>query len=402
MSWRDRLQLASFRNVNFYTESHSFSGSRNIVTYEFPGSEDFATDDLGKKVNSYSISAYIFGDDYMSQRDALLSAVQEPGSGSLVHTYLGNLEVFCSTWSLSENDQEGRFAKIDLTFIPVGTTQIENVTNNGNTFIENQVSSIKTFLNNNFSAGIQILNVPEFVRNGVTNRIVDFGTLVNDELGALYNETAVLIDYVQQQNYANLFYSLSDLANPIISTGADVINQVQNIFDLVNIVSNDGNSARRIFKNIRNLSYIPAPEITNNRIIENQNAAVTKNYLQINAVINEALALTNIEFESLDEANAARDDVIAQINYLQENSLFGDEYQQLQELKNLLIEYIPDENQKLANLQTIVIADTEPVILTSYRLYGNTDKVEDITKRNKLVHAGFIPRAKQLQVLING
>lgn len=402
MVWRDRLQLASFRNVNFFTESHSFSGSRNIATYEFPGSEDFATDDLGKKVNSYSISAYIFGDDYMEQRDALLSAVQEPGSGTLIHTYLGNLEVFCSTWSLSENDQEGRFAKIDLTFIPVGTTQIENVANNGNTFIQNQVSNINTFSSNNFSAGIQITNVPEFVRSGVTNRIIDFGALINDELGAFFSETAILSDNTQQQNYASLFYSLSNLANPIVSTSADIINQVQNIFDLVNVVSNDGNSARRIFRAIRNLDYIPAAEITNNRITENQNAAVTKNYLQINAVINEALALTNIDFESLDEANAARDDVIAQINYLQENSLYGDEYQQLQELKNLLVLYVPDDNQKLANIQTIVIADTEPVILTSYRLYGNTDKIEDITKRNKLVHAGFIPRAKQLQVLIDG
>lgn len=88
MTWKDRLQDASFRGVPFKVEEESAGTGRRVETHEYPNRDKPYTEDLGKVTFRPSITAYVVGDDCFDQRDRLIDALNKPGPGTLVHQLL--------------------------------------------------------------------------------------------------------------------------------------------------------------------------------------------------------------------------------------------------------------------------------------------------------------------------
>ena len=51
MSWRERLQPASFRGVPFHVDAHSSGSSRRLSVHQFPGVDQKLIFDLGPDVD---------------------------------------------------------------------------------------------------------------------------------------------------------------------------------------------------------------------------------------------------------------------------------------------------------------------------------------------------------------
>lgn len=79
MTWKDRLQDASFRGVPFKVEEESAGTGRRVETHEYPNRDKPYTEDLGKITFRPSITAYVVGDDCFDQRDRLIDALNKPG-----------------------------------------------------------------------------------------------------------------------------------------------------------------------------------------------------------------------------------------------------------------------------------------------------------------------------------
>jgi len=127
MTWRDNLQDASFRGINFKVEKHTVSGGRRIKRTERWQKRTITTD-MGPEENKFSISAYVIqnadnGFDYFENRDKLINALQNNTDkdkynvGTLVHPYFGKRKVHPESYSLTEDYREGGIARIDITFI---------------------------------------------------------------------------------------------------------------------------------------------------------------------------------------------------------------------------------------------------------------------------------------------
>lgn len=118
MSWQDRYQQASFRGVRFLTDSTSTEFGRRVVVHEFPFAEDAESEDLGKKTRRYTLNAYVIGDDHDLQRQQLIAAFEQPGTGELVHPDYGRLTVRCEPGTV-ENNGNGRITRFSLKFVEV-------------------------------------------------------------------------------------------------------------------------------------------------------------------------------------------------------------------------------------------------------------------------------------------
>ncbi|QEL49867.1 DNA circularization N-terminal domain-containing protein [Enterobacter sp. LU1] len=88
-SWLFKLQPASFRGVPFKVSGDEGTFGRRATTHEYPLRDVPFTQDMGRKARRYSVSAYLVGNDYMSQRDRLLTALEQGGSATLIHPYYG-------------------------------------------------------------------------------------------------------------------------------------------------------------------------------------------------------------------------------------------------------------------------------------------------------------------------
>ncbi|ABP60333.1 DNA circulation family protein [Enterobacter sp. 638] len=67
MTWKERLQDASFRGVPFKVKSEGASIGRRVETHEYPNRDKPYTEDLGKVTFRPDITAYIIGDDCFEQ-----------------------------------------------------------------------------------------------------------------------------------------------------------------------------------------------------------------------------------------------------------------------------------------------------------------------------------------------
>lgn len=119
-NWRDVLTgSGSFRGVPFYVSGRQNQrGGRRIAKREFPLRENGGADDLGKSLREYSFKAVLLGTDYLSARDALITALDTPGAGELVHPNYGTISVQIATWECTENTRNGGSADFDITFYP--------------------------------------------------------------------------------------------------------------------------------------------------------------------------------------------------------------------------------------------------------------------------------------------
>lgn len=120
MSWHDRLVKASFRGMEFLTESHEAKLGRRLVVHEFPGAEEPLIEDLGMKSSELHVTAYFIGADYDLARDKFLFLLQKTGADWLVHPWLGRLEVRAKDWSISESNEKGGFCTVQIYFVPAG------------------------------------------------------------------------------------------------------------------------------------------------------------------------------------------------------------------------------------------------------------------------------------------
>ena len=89
----EQLLPASFRGVPFEVTSGSLRAGRRTVVHEYPQRDKPYVEDLGKATRQITIEAFVVGDDYIARGTALLAEIEKPGSGALIHPWLGEMTV---------------------------------------------------------------------------------------------------------------------------------------------------------------------------------------------------------------------------------------------------------------------------------------------------------------------
>jgi prophage DNA circulation protein len=131
--WRQTLQPASFNGVPFHVETQSKTSGRRIVPYEFPKQDVPQTEDMGRRIRRFVITAYIIYSpvltpDYEANRDALIAELEAEGPGSLIlPTGLQNMVgatsgmVVVDHYSVTEHRLQGGYVTFEIAFIEAGS-----------------------------------------------------------------------------------------------------------------------------------------------------------------------------------------------------------------------------------------------------------------------------------------
>jgi len=115
--WRERKQGASFRGVPFWLDADSVNVGRRTQLHEFPQRDQPFVEDLGRRTRQYKFTAFVVGDDCLSQRDRLLIALDMPGPGELVHPWFGRMTVTAGDCEVSHARNAMGMVSFNLTFI---------------------------------------------------------------------------------------------------------------------------------------------------------------------------------------------------------------------------------------------------------------------------------------------
>lgn len=137
--WAWTLRPASFRGLAFAVRASRLEGGRATAVHRYPYRDVVWVEDLGQGVQSYTFDAFLVGDDVYAQRDALKAAIDTPGSATLVHPSLGEIEATAVKFAAGETADRGRVVDLELTFVqspPRPIFPAASVNTPANTFVQ--------------------------------------------------------------------------------------------------------------------------------------------------------------------------------------------------------------------------------------------------------------------------
>lgn len=118
MSWRAQIRPASFRGVAFGVTGAGLEAGRRTVLHEFPQRDQPYAEDMGAAPMKFTLEAFVLGSDYLSRRDQLEKALQNPDPGTLVHPWYGEVEVAqYAPYKVRFSAQNGGMCVFSLSFV---------------------------------------------------------------------------------------------------------------------------------------------------------------------------------------------------------------------------------------------------------------------------------------------
>lgn len=398
--WVDNYLSASFRGVPFYVESANQAGGRRLVEHVFPERDDSDFEDLGRRNRKFPITAYLIGDDYYQQRDELIKALEEEGTGTLIHPYRGELDVKVQDYSSDEVESEGRIVRISINFVWIsdkklitkGPTSFENLYQKRQNFFEKAVDFLENVydvatkpagvLDDAIDVANQALDVVEAAKK-VTGSIDEYQAKLDTLKGKLQQAT-LLIGAIGQD-----FVDLISFGTDVKDTSYDVAS---------------GDFATEQFSELRSVVQVQDQTLSEYpSLVENGFAPyeIQKHVSRV-SMCSQAGLIGTMTIDNSRQADDALKEINDQIDRIEEDETISDDlYDAARDLRVAVKAVIADRKLTLDRLAITELAETEPAIVSSYRLYGNTDRDLEIADLNEVLHPGFIPGIVEIDIQVS-
>lgn len=401
-TWQERLQKASFRGVPFQVESEDSSFGRRVQVHEYPMRDIPYVEDLGRSAREFNVKAFLIGDDYMDQRDRLLSAIEKEGPGPLVHPWYGEIEVSVKdNVHVSHSRQNGGMCEISISFIESGKLEFPSakISTGKKTF--EACDELEEVAIEDFVDDVDLEDAPDFE---VDDAVAHVGNLLSEVQGGLGTATALLRNPI-----ADVMENLTDMlpTDELAAAGEvfDMWNGVQGIYGSVSGLPGSVSSILNIGNIMQLLDFLPFPlpvpavspeNMTSQDRMQSNRSALTA-LVRRSMIVQSAGMSAAISLPVYDDAMALRGKLCAALD---EESLTASDkvYAALQNLRSSVYADITDRTRQSARLQTVTPVQVQPSLAMAYDLYEDVSRAGEIVDRNKVRHPGFIP-VEPLKVL---
>ena len=405
MTWRDdirRVQFgertligASFRGVPFYVEASDRTGGRRTVVTEIPFRDEPAVEEYGRRARIYSVTAYVIGDNYVADRDALLAALEnEAGPGELVHPYFGTMRAICSNLGVSESRDEGRIARFGIEFTWVPPSLAPGIATDFGSAANAAAAAANALSEAEFTEGFDPAGLPSFALASAASALTAAAEAMDTVLGPVVQLTqdAALLR-------VNLM-SITGQAASLVTAPADVVAALAQVFvDLADTaLESPGRLAGAMARAYGLFESEPlAPDTTPRRQQERANQIALDNLIRRYLAIECARLTVLASFETIDAATAARG-VAADLLDAQAEVADDATYSGLMDLRAVLAAAVPGD-AVLARLVSKELPESTPSLVLSYRLYESVQEADAIVARNAIRHPLFVPGGRPILVL---
>lgn len=397
MTWRDQLQPASYRGVEFHAVQRSATFGRRNQVHEYPFRDLPYVEDLGRMSRSFRITGFLVGKDCLRQRDALIAAIEHPGPGKLVHPTHGEMTVsVVGGVTIDESDVEAGKVGITFNVTESGELRFPSAEAATQDVVARRAETAGDALKAATARRLDTRNLPAFAENltlqrvqRVLEQVQQAASLVMapEKRGALLAAIAVLKPDLAVRlrapiDFASRVYSLIEgLSNGLSGDDLDIVLDGLAAF---------GTQESRW------------PAFTSTRKRDDANRAAIEELVRGAAAVALARASALTEFEDYQGATELRDRVVDRIDAVadvtDDDAVFG----ALANLRAAVVRDINARGADLARVATLVPRITTPALVLSHRLYADAGRDADLVVRNRIRHPGFVPANQALEVAIDG
>lgn len=389
------MHLGSFRGVPFFTEQTEREGGRHAAIHEFPFSEQPPyTEDLGRQGRRFVVECFTLGDDYDTARDALISALEAPGPGELVHPFFGTRRVQVDgTFRVREQRDPSGIAQFSIPFVETLVSAPAPLdTPNLAAAVQSSAAAVTAASGDRFASAYKRFSA---LRESVTLQIRSVTRAINRTLDRVS---------IEAQAAASLRAQLDDLSTSAVGLAnapGDLLLGVVNVFQGLGAAlaaTPLGNPSAAM---LGLYAFDPGPRppaTTPSRIVEQGNFDALQNLIRRQVLVQSATLAIGQTFASYDDAVAARSAIIAALDDHLE-VVTDDVFPSLAQLRADLVRAVPGDSRDLPRLQRYTPPITVPSLVLSYRLFGDVSGEQDIVERNRIANPGFVAGGVELEIL---
>ncbi len=142
--WRAALQPASLGGAGFHVEVGSQASGRRIALHEYPKLDTPYAEDMGRRARRWPTTGYCIGPYYLQDRDALTAVLEVEGPFTFVHPSLGENQVVCEGYSVTEVREKGGFCIFEMQFVEAGASPDNSVTDDTQAQVGSSADSAST------------------------------------------------------------------------------------------------------------------------------------------------------------------------------------------------------------------------------------------------------------------
>ena len=398
---QQQLRPGSFRGVPFETKETTASIGRRIKVHEYPQRDVPYVEDLGRKAREITFTAFVVGVDYIARMQKLIGALEQPGSGVLIHPWLGNMTVTPKEASKVKFSDRLRTATIELTFVESGELKFPEVSKD----TQKESSLIASLISNeavkSFVEKFDLKGAQDFVQAAVAGQLDDIMSLDTvKDIGKLFGSADDIAD-------------LSSSALSMVTKDPAILgNQIVNSLGLGN-ATGAVVSWRRVARQLSDLlnddslnavgSEETVAGTTTARIQEN-NAALQDLVRQVTvANIVTATTLVGTDQDRVDVASEVQSIAYQDLTELRDVALSAidsellkttddDVYKAIEDGYSAVFSDLTTRAEKQAQLFDYTPPAILPALVIAYDRYGDANRDLEIVERNKIAHEGFVPK----------
>lgn len=431
MGWRDNYRAASFRGVSFFVESADSTHGRRQAVHEHAQRDVPYTEDLGRKAREFSVSGYLIGADYQTQRDELEKACETAGPGVLVHPYRGEMTVECRGLGVGESTTEGGMCRVKLTFLEAGEASYPSAKVDTVNAISAKGNAVTAAAEKSFVSDFLTTGYPAYVADSAAAGLSDLGEFMAAPSLTFGGDLQAASDFYQQakglasdayslvQQPLNMASRITGLFGSIRSAfGSNALSMLTSLFDR-SPSSYSGSTATPSRRQQATNTVALNALVRQVAIAEAAKAAVVTQTTvstpiplvagRSNGSAQPPALASNVRttvaptvYESYQAAIKVREELVDRIDAESESTPNDEVYVALSDLRTSVVQAVPNPEQDLARIVQYAPKETLPSLLVAYQIYGDAGRADEIATRNGPRHPGFLIGGNQLEVLADG
>ncbi len=404
--WPRTLRPAHYGGAGFFVDQDTIETGRRLEVHEFPHADAPYVEDLGRKANTISVTAYVLSDSADSEA-ARLMRVCGAGGAKLLSLPLERLQAHCESASRNFTKDRLGYIAFDMKLVRDGLA--------AGPFPVGFLSSVTGSLARAFKAPASAYFARNFLGLGVAGFVRDAAAAEVQAFAAL-TDTALRTRPVRPAAVPALLAAVQELydtAASLTASGAtgeaygatSFVTTAQGVstdplaaavFDLVHglgdaTTSETGATLAPLIA--YNADLVPGGP-TPSRAAERANTIALSGLVRMAALTALAARVAATRYSDRRQVIQARADVAelfdAELGRL-DTARDHDVYVALSEIAGRTAEYL---TRLFADLAPVVIVEslrTMPSLWWAQRLYGDAARAEELQTRNGVKLAGFMP-----------
>ncbi|WP_211452625.1 DNA circularization protein [Collimonas antrihumi] len=420
IEWLKQLRQASWRGVPFQVDTVDTTAGQNTVLRDYPFQDLPTVFSMGATAEEFKFSAYVIGDDYLQQLDALREVLQ--GDGILIHPTQGSIRCYYhGKYTVKEAPaSEGGIARLELNFVRGEERRYPTGTQNTTEALEEANAEAKKSVIDTFTDQFKIDGLPGWsldnLRNGLRGALDAAWSVIST-----VNSGVNYYDNLVQQFIISPSNELLGISGVLGNTVGSIMRVPQNL---------PTSQATAIFGQMRNLWPISSSQSVANAYKTSGVPPVTDANVQLAraltppytpyatearqreaelftrlAVLFEGLAtvaaaeaVAQIELDNIDQAAALRQDFNQQLSRLLRLSVA--DHGVLMRLHTAVLADLQERSKGLARITNYTPQSWQPALYISYRLFGTVQWMDEILRMNPHIrHPLLVPPNTPLRVI---